>query len=292
MSSRRSARFNRRIEISENSDPGHDTPERSPLLRTDTQNELNQFFETPENLLPDQKKLQVILFYRDNSVLWTTHGRAEIRKKSLLLKEFGQRISMRPNDIQKMFRSLRVQFHTNKRNGNTNWKFFNELSFLANEPNVQSIELTTTQEEDTQNSVTFSENEHTSSTVEGCSNQYPATETNESPRIVAESSPGTTSSQSIGNEQSGGFSQRGREESTETSQNEFVSLEQFVLRRQNQRVEIADLLKEIKETLKGSSGPVFGGLTFGISLLKGCGISLLKDCDYTAEQYKSNTNYF
>lgn len=94
--------------------------------------------------------------------------------------------------------------------------------------------------------------------------------------------------------------QPNQEENTESGLNSGVrSLEQFLQSRQSQRTEIADLLKEIRTTLNESSGPVFSGLTFAISLLKGLPENLIKkkvldfikECDDTAELYNSSQDF-
>lgn len=54
MSSRRSSRFNHRIEM--NQTISHEPPERSPLVRTDPQNDFNLVSESPVTLLMDKKK--------------------------------------------------------------------------------------------------------------------------------------------------------------------------------------------------------------------------------------------
>lgn len=250
----------------------------------------------------------MILFYRENPSLYLTHGRTDREAKEELLNELGKRVYMQANEIQKMWRSLRVQFNTCKKNGNTNWKFYEQLSFLSIETDVQSsetqavgcIEPQINQSDNTLDSVNLTKD------VDSPTTNDDLNEMSDNQHSVSVSSTSgnhgqSHSSQQYEDEQSDGFSQqnRGRNTEDEISFSDLKSFEQFLQSRHNQRKEVNGCLKEISATLKESTGPIFSGFSFAISLLKGLPEALIKkkvldfikECDYTAEAYKASHDY-
>lgn len=100
--------------------------------------------------------------------MYLTHGRTNREAKEESLNELAQQIHMRTNEIQKMWRSLRVQYNTCKKNGNTTWKFYEHFSFLSSEINVQfgethareGVESSVTQPEDIFDSMALLDDVH------------------------------------------------------------------------------------------------------------------------------------
>lgn len=79
---------------------------------------------------------------------------------------------------------------------------------------------------------------------------------------------------------------------------QVLSTKMFFRSRQNCRSEILDLLKEVQQTLKETSGPVFGGLTLGVSYLKNLPeeqvrdiiFGFIQDCKYAYESNRNSSN--
>lgn len=265
MSQRRLTRSIRQIEINET--VRHEPPERSPLFSTNAQDEHDPFTETSGVSLIDYKKLQVINFYSENPVLWTTHARKDKDKKKDLLEHLSKQIHMRPNEIQTMWRGLRVQYQANKRAKNTIWKFYDQLYFLSMEitddtgeaETGESEPLVTEQEENVQDSTTRNDVLTENNLEESV---------DLATQVVSSQCDPSSPASTFRNDLNAGISPRSPEENEETSPDGLGSIEQFLRSRQNNRNEMLDLMKEIQQTVKENSGYVAGGLTFGVSHMK------------------------